>query len=102
MKQRILQLDAETLLLAKEATQPPLQPIIRREDIDGLAAHVWGKIQAQVADEVSACAKWHRETYHEPWKTSVQAQLMDLLKLDTEDEPEHPGTPQGWTHPGCQ
>ena len=93
LEQRIFQLEAETLRLAKEATQPLLQPVIRREDIDGLAAHVWGKIQAQVADEVSACAKWHREVYDEPWKTNVQAQLMDLLKFDTEAEPECPGTP---------
>ena len=56
LEQRILQLETETLRLAKEAAQPPIQPIIRREDIDGLAAHMLGKFQAQVADEVSACA----------------------------------------------
>ena len=93
LEQRIFQLEAEVLRLAREATQPPLQPIISREDVDGLAAHVWGKIQAQVTEEVGDCARWHRETYDEPWKKSVQAQLMDLLRLDTEPEQEHPRTP---------
>ncbi len=35
----------------------PLKPKIGRDDIDGLAAHVLGKIQAQVAEEVGACAR---------------------------------------------
>jgi hypothetical protein len=38
--QRILKLQAETLRMTKEAAQTPVQPIIRREDIDGLAAHM--------------------------------------------------------------
>ncbi len=88
LEQRILQLEAETLRLTREAAHPPLQPIIGREDVDGLAAHVLGKIQTQIAEEVSACARWYRETYDEPWKTRVQTQLMVLLRLDTEAEPE--------------
>jgi hypothetical protein len=91
LEQRILQLEAETLRLTREPARPPLQPIIGREDVDGLAAHVLGKIQTQIAEEVSACAHWYRETYDEPWKTHVQTQLMDLLRLDTKAEPELPG-----------
>ncbi len=105
LEQRVLHLEAETLRLTREAAHPPLQPIIGREDVDGLAAHVLGKIQTQIAEEVSACARWYRETYDEPWKTRVQTQLMDLLRLDTEAEPELPGTslimsaPRGTTDP---
>jgi hypothetical protein len=83
----------ETAIGKRGRSPPPLQPIISREDIDGLAAHLLGKIQAQVADEVSACARWYRETYDEPWKTKVQAQLIDLLRLDAEADPELPGSP---------
>ncbi len=78
-EQRILQLEAETLRLTMEAAHSPLQPIISREDVDGLAAHVLGKIQAQVAEEEGACVRWCRETYDEPWKTNAQQQTYQIL-----------------------
>jgi hypothetical protein len=66
LEQRILQLEADTLPQTKEAAHPPLQPIVGRENVDGLAIHVLGKIHTQIVKEVGACARWYRETYEEP------------------------------------
>ncbi len=66
LEQRTLQLEAETLRLKKRGCATPLKPIIRREDIEGLAAHVFEKIQAQFAEEVGSCARLYREAYDEP------------------------------------
>lgn len=92
LEARVARLETEVGRLAKETAQPPRQPIIAREDGDGLAAHILGKLQAQIADEVGACATWYRENHDEPWKQSTQAQLMDLLRLGSQTEPEAPVT----------
>ncbi len=71
LEARVAQLETEVGRLAKETGQPPRQRIIAREDIDGLAAHILGRLQAQINDEVGACAKWYRENHDKPWKTRV-------------------------------